>query len=162
MRRTLLCHVSVLFVIFQSITIAFGEAPKVEKPDANGVALFDKQIKPALVKNCYECHSSSAEEIEGGLELDSPAGMRRGGDSGPMLTWHDVQKSPLIRMLRHEEDVSGMPPENKLPDEVILAFEEWVRLGAPDSRESQNYHLQLGCAQRVRDPSTSAEDHLPG
>lgn len=38
-------------------------------------------------------------------------------------------------MLRHEEDASAMPPEHKLADEVIAAFEEWIRLGAPDSRQ---------------------------
>ena len=124
-----------LLAILLSTPFASGEEPKGETSDAKGIELFDTQIKPVLVKHCYECHSKNSEEIEGGLELDSPAGMMRGGDSGPMLVSHDLEKSPLIRMLRHETDVSAMPPEHKLGDDVIAAFEQWIRLGAPDTRE---------------------------
>ena len=121
-------------------TLAWAkEPPKKGSQDASkqsqGLALFDKQIKPVLVKHCYECHSKAGEEIGGGLELDSPMGMMRGGDSGPILTAHDAGNSPLIAMLRHEADVSAMPPKHKLPDEVIASFEKWIRLGAPDSRK---------------------------
>ncbi len=100
-----------------------------------GRELFESKIMPVLVNRCYECHSQTGESIEGGLELDSPAGMSQGGDSGPMFTAHDADQCRLLPMLRHEDDVSAMPPDEKLPDEVIAAFEEWIRLGAPDSRD---------------------------
>jgi Protein of unknown function (DUF1553)/Protein of unknown function (DUF1549)/Planctomycete cytochrome C len=102
---------------------------------ANASEIFDKKIKPILVKYCYECHSKNGKSIEGGLELDSPSGMLRGGDSGPMLLAHHVDKSAVIKMLEHDDDVSAMPPENKLPAAAIQAFKEWIRLGAPDSRK---------------------------
>ncbi len=111
-----------------------GKEPPAKPDNPNGIAIFDQQIKPVLVKHCFECHAKGAEEIGGGLELDSPLGMLRGGDSGPILTAHEADKSPLIRMLRHEEEVSAMPPEHKLSAEVIAAFEQWINLGAPDSR----------------------------
>ncbi len=132
MVRVILC-VAVLFLA--SLAPIGARAAEPPKPDAKGIDLFDKQIKPVLVKHCYECHSKDAEEIGGGLELDSPSGMLRGGDSGPMLVAHQAKKSALLRMLRHEEGVEAMPPEHKLPDEVVAAFAEWIRLGAPDSRE---------------------------
>ncbi|MBT6496128.1 MAG: DUF1553 domain-containing protein [Planctomycetaceae bacterium] len=144
MRHTLLSLVALISVLVSG-TLAFGEKSEVEKPKAGkpdaakskaeGLALFQQQIQPVLVKQCFECHSKKGKEIEGGLELDSPAGIRRGGDSGPMLISHQVEKSPLIRMLRHDDDVSAMPPDDKLPDKVIAAFERWIQLGAPDSRE---------------------------
>jgi len=134
MGRMLLCLVSV-FAIFLPRTFAAGDEVKAETLRAKGIKLFETQIKPVLIKQCYECHSKDAEEIEGGLELDSPSGMASGGDSGPMLIAHQVGKSPLISMLRHEEDFPAMPPEDKLSDDVILAFEQWIRLGAPDSRQ---------------------------
>ena len=99
-----------------------------------GAKLFDQKILPVLVKNCYECHSRASETIEGGLELDSPGGVARGGDSGPMFKAHQADQSHLLQMLRHEDDASAMPPDEKLPDDVIAAFTEWIRLGAPDSR----------------------------
>ena len=133
MSRILLCLVS-LIPITLSGTLAIGGNPKAGKSKANGLVLFDKQIKPVLVKYCYECHSKKGKKVEGGLELDSPAGLLRGGDSGPILVPHQVAKSPLIPMLRHASDVSAMPPKRKLSKTVIAAFEEWIRLGAPDSR----------------------------
>ena len=138
MGRTLLCLFSLFSVSLISVllpaALAHGEEPNTEKPNAKGIALFEKQIKPVLVKHCYKCHSKNGKKVEGGLELDSPAGMLRGGDSGPALVSHQVEKSLLMQAIRHEEDVSEMPPKKKLPDEVIAAFEEWIRLGAPDTR----------------------------
>lgn len=100
-----------------------------------GKELFEKTILPTLVKHCYACHSKAAATTEGGLELDSPSGLLRGGDTGPMLKAHQTGQSHILQMLRHRDDVSGMPPEEKLPDDLVAVFEEWIRLGAPDSRE---------------------------
>ncbi len=137
MSRPFISFASVVSLLLSGLPLAGISALGAEPPQpasAKGKELFDKQIQPALVKYCYECHSKNGKSIEGGLELDSPSGMARGGDNGPMLTPHQVDKSSLIRMLRHEEDVSAMPPEEKLSDEEIAMFVEWIRLGAPDSR----------------------------
>jgi hypothetical protein len=125
---------TLLATLSMTVAVARGEEPATGAPDAKGVALFDKQIKPALVKHCFKCHSKDSKEIGGGLELDSPAGLRRGGDSGPILIAHDAGESSVMRMLRHEEDVSAMPPKHKLDAKLVTAFAEWIRLGAPDSR----------------------------
>ncbi|WP_145455332.1 PSD1 and planctomycete cytochrome C domain-containing protein [Gimesia panareensis] len=128
MNRWLICLVSTL-------TLAVSAFPtSAATPSNKGKQLFESKIEPALVKYCYECHSKKGESIEGGLELDSPSGMMRGGDTGPMIKPHDMEHSSLLRMLRHEDGVSGMPPEEKLADDVIAAFEEWIKLGCPDTR----------------------------
>ncbi len=119
---------------FGTFSFAVGEEPAAAENDSRGREMFETQIEPTLKQHCYECHSKDADEIAVGLELDSPTGMMRGGDSGPVVIPHDPAKSLLIRMLRHDDDVSEMPPDEELSDEVIAAFEEWVRLGAPDSR----------------------------
>lgn len=134
MSRTLFCIASAFSILSLSLP-AMGDEAKAVAPDTKGIELFKIKIEPVLVKHCYECHSKNGESIEGGLELDSPSGMLRGGDTGPMLKPHDLDKSSIIRMLHHADDVSGMPPEQKLSDETIAAFEEWIRLGAPDSRK---------------------------
>ncbi len=125
-----------LLSIFLSGGFLFAEEPP-KKASDKGTELFESKILPVLVKHCYECHSKDGESIEGGLELDSPSGMLRGGDTGAMLEAHHADQSRLLQMLRHEGDVSGMPPEEKLSDDVIAAFEEWIRLGAPDTREDK-------------------------
>jgi len=116
-------------------TLLLSEPPPEEPPTSAGIVLFDEQIQPALVQHCYQCHSSESEEIGGGLQLDSPMGIRRGGNSGPILVSHDVNQSLLLEVLRKADTDSGGLPHHQLADEVLLAFEEWIRLGAPDSRQ---------------------------
>ncbi len=132
MSRTNLCYFSLL--VIGMVSPAIAEDPKLEKPVPKGMELFEKQIKPVLIKQCYKCHSKNGEKVEGGLELDSPTGMLRGGDSGPAVVSHQIDKSLLMQAIRHDDDVSEMPPKTKLSDEVIAAFEQWIKLGAPDSR----------------------------
>ena len=64
------------FLLAGSFVLAEEAKPATQKLAAasrtKGIILFDQQIKPALVKHCYECHSQDAKQIEGGLELDSP------------------------------------------------------------------------------------------
>ncbi|QGQ22196.1 DUF1553 domain-containing protein [Gimesia benthica] len=125
-----------LIYLVSTLTLAVSAFPaSAATPSDKGQQLFESKIEPVLVKYCYECHSKTGESIEGGLELDSPSGMLRGGDTGPMIKPHDMEHSSLLRMLRHEDGVSGMPPEEKLSDEVINAFEAWIKLGCPDTRK---------------------------
>lgn len=99
---------------------------------AKGVEYFEKQIRPVLVQRCYSCHSSSVKEPKGGLVLDTRAGLRKGGESGAVIVPGNIEESLLIQAIKFEG--LEMPPGNKLPDDVIHAFEKWVEMGAPDPR----------------------------
>ena len=128
------CLAALIAVVLTSGIIAAEPSQKNAEAD-RGRQLFEQKILPALTQHCFACHAKAAETIEGGLELDSPSGLQRGGDSGPMLKAHAADDSRLLKMLRHHDDVSAMPPEEKLSEETIVAFEEWIHLGAPDTRE---------------------------
>ncbi|MFM8470591.1 MAG: c-type cytochrome domain-containing protein, partial [Limisphaerales bacterium] len=41
---------------------------------------FEKRVRPVLVERCYECHSTTAKKLKGGLALDTRAGVLKGGD----------------------------------------------------------------------------------
>lgn len=129
---------ALLIISLSCLSLRAEEAAKKIEPapvDTKGIKLFNSTILPALETHCFSCHSKAADSIAGGLELDSPAGMLRGGDSGPMFKAHDVEHSHLLKMLQHRDGQPAMPPEDRLPDELIAAFEEWIKLGAPDSRK---------------------------
>ncbi len=107
-------------------------------PSAEGLAFFEKKIRPVLVNKCYECHSAEADKVKGGLALDTREGLRLGGDSGPAVVPGDLTASLLIEAIRYQNKDSAMPPQKsggKLPDAVIQDFEQWVRMGAPDPRD---------------------------
>jgi hypothetical protein len=100
--------------------------------DRIGGELFEKKVRPVLVEHCSACHSEQArkaKKLKGGLLLDSAAGIRKGGDSGPVIIPGKVAESALIRAIRHED--LHMPPKAKLPDRSIADFEAWVTMGAP-------------------------------
>ena len=101
--------------------------------DTDQIDFFEKRIRPVLVTHCYECHSSSTAEVQGGLLLDSRAGVRLGGDHGPAVVPGDVEGSLLIDAIRHGD--LQMPPDKKLPERTIADFIQWVKMGAPDPRE---------------------------
>ena len=102
-------------------------------------AFFEKKIRPVLVDKCFKCHASDSDKIRGGLLLDSPDALRRGGDSGPAIIPGDPASSLLITALHHSDKDTAMPPiksGGKLPDSVIADFTAWVKMGAPDPRPS--------------------------
>jgi hypothetical protein len=73
--------------------------------------------------------------MKGGLRLDSPAALLRGGDSGPVLIPGRSGESLLIQALRHEEGLAMPPRRPRLPDSTVADVARWVDLGAPDPRE---------------------------
>ncbi len=99
------------------------------------VDFFEAKVRPQLIKQCYSCHSASANELEGGLRLDSRDLLRKGGDSGDLIVPGNPQRSLLMQALRYGEDSFQMPPSGKLPANVIADFETWIKMGAPDPRD---------------------------
>ena len=98
--------------------------------DDGGLEFFEKRIRPVLVERCFKCHSSEAAKAKGGLRLDRKASVVEGGDSGTAFVPGKPDESLLIKAIQWTGVVSEMPPDSKLPDQVIADFREWVRLGA--------------------------------
>ena len=101
-----------------------------------GLALFEQHIRPLLVEQCYKCHSAQAEKVKGGLLLDSKQGIAKGGDGGAILVAGEPDKSRLIEAVRWTDPDLKMPPKKQLTPQQIQWFEAWVKMGAPDPRES--------------------------
>lgn len=106
----------------------FAQSPD-GQDDRDGLAFFERQVRPILVDQCYACHSRQGRQ-HAGLLLDSRQSVLRGGDNGPAIIPGDVDQSRLVLAIRHEGETS-MPPDSKLSDEQIGVLEQWVRLGAP-------------------------------
>jgi hypothetical protein len=121
---------------------AGGTAPAVagkddpdRAPTPEGVAFFEKKIRPVLVAECYGCHSPErVKKVKGGLALDTREGLRKGGRSGPVIVPGNPSRSVLLKALGHGDPTLAMPPKKKLDAAVVRDFEEWIRMGAPDPR----------------------------
>jgi Protein of unknown function (DUF1553)/Protein of unknown function (DUF1549)/Planctomycete cytochrome C len=95
---------------------------------------FESKIRPALITYCQECHSASTER-SGGLLLDSAEGWQKGGDSGAAIQAGKPEDSLLLRAISYSNPKLQMPPDGKLPDEVIEDFRVWIESGAFDPRK---------------------------
>jgi cytochrome c553 len=131
-----LCVFAVLALAVPTGAVAAEAEPAAAAADAAKVEFFEKKIRPVLVEHCYECHSveaAKAGKLQGKLAIDSRAGVRQGGESGPAVMPGDVAASTIIKALRHEG--LEMPPGEKLPEDVVADFVTWVKDGAIDPRE---------------------------
>lgn len=103
--------------------------------DAARIEFFESRIRPVFVEHCYSCHAADAKDVKGGLLLDSRQGWQVGGDSGAALVPGEPDQSLLLDALKHGS--LEMPPDRKLPANVISDFTKWIRDGAVDPRDGE-------------------------
>jgi hypothetical protein len=126
---------------FCTFAVALFAAPvRADEKETGDTNFFEKNIRPVLVKHCYECHSATAQKnkkFKGELLLDTRAGIRAGGETGPAVVPGKIATSLIMSALRHQDGLE-MPPKGKLPDAVIANFAKWIQRGAPDPRDASN------------------------
>ncbi|MBC7815702.1 MAG: PSD1 domain-containing protein, partial [Planctomycetaceae bacterium] len=98
------------------------------------VELFESKIRPVLVDVCFKCHGGDKDS--GSLRVDSREALVKGGDTAPAIVPNKPGESLLLKAIRHTDDDLKMPPDKRLPDETIAAFEAWITAGAswPEGR----------------------------
>ncbi len=90
---------------------------------------FEKTVAPTLASECVRCHGPARQRSE--LRVDSRAALLQGGKRGPELVPGDPDASRIVAAIRHSDSDLEMPPKRTLAPEVVAAFEEWIRGGAP-------------------------------
>ena len=89
---------------------------------------FENRIRPILSGRCLSCHGEKTQE--GNLRLDNRESILQGGDSGPAMSMADGEASLILAAVRHQEDVSPMPPDGKLPPHEVADLKQWILSGA--------------------------------
>ena len=116
---------------------------------------FEDAVAPILRKNCTACHN--AKLSEGGLNLESPADLVRGGDSGPAFDLAKVDASLLVTRPADTAEEIMPPVDNKVGAErltpnQIATLRAWVAGGALSRGPSQNManHANLRLPENAR------------
>lgn len=115
--------------VFGGATVDADEAESSDK-----VRYFRETIEPILKTHCLKCHSHGANEMGGGLTLDSRSGWANGGDRGPAIVPGKPGQSLVIKAVRRGDDDLKMPPDEKLPEHDVQLLVRWIRDGAIDPR----------------------------
>ena len=94
-------------------------------PPAAGPS-FPDEIRPLLQAKCVRCHGGKA--TRGELDLTTPAGALKGGQSGPVI----VPGKPDASLLYDTVHSGKMPPAQKDPlsDAEVDAIRRWIAAGA--------------------------------
>jgi len=84
---------------------------------------WSSRIQPLFDVQCVKCHGPI--EQKGGLELDTPEAVLKGGDEGQVVVPGDPDRSRLYLNLAPEAD-PHMPPKKQLSDAERQAVREWI------------------------------------
>src|SRR6478735_6445223 len=96
----------------------------------SGKLSFEKDVRPILKANCFECHGEG-KKLKSGLDLRLKHYLVKGGKSGTALVPGKPAESPLLQRVRSQQ----MPPgKKKLTREEMAVMERWIQEGAPTAR----------------------------
>ena len=109
--------------------VAFAEAGHAQAPAQSPAIDFDRDIRPILAKNCYECHDARKQKAH--LRLDSAAAVMKGSENGAIVIPGNGEKSPIVRRLLGLDGEDRMPKdEDALPPAQIALIRAWIDQGA--------------------------------
>ncbi|HWE40468.1 MAG TPA: c-type cytochrome domain-containing protein, partial [Isosphaeraceae bacterium] len=117
-----------------------NDAPKpiaVKAPTRSSPASYARDIADVLDAKCAGCHGSALAENK--LNLETVAGMLKGGKRGPALMPGKADESLLFKMAAHRV-APAMPPEKKkdlppLTPEELGLLKQWIDGGARDDSD---------------------------
>lgn len=88
---------------------------------------FNRDIRPILSDNCFQCHGPDAQAREADLRLD------RREDALAVIVPGDPESSELMRRVAHPSPDERMPPSDfrkRLKPKQIRTLREWIESGA--------------------------------
>jgi mono/diheme cytochrome c family protein len=88
-------------------------------------------VQPIFETRCYTCHNKSKKK--GGLRLDDPSFILKGGKDGEVIKPGDADNSDMVRrLLLPRKDEDHMPPKEKpqLKENEIALLHWWIATGA--------------------------------
>src|SRR3954453_18830709 len=82
----------------------------IAKPSRTDKVDFEKEILPLFNASCLACHNKT--KPKGGLVLETPADIRKGGDGGAAVVPGKPAESHLLKAAAHSggDDFAPMPP----------------------------------------------------
>ncbi|MDZ4688523.1 MAG: PSD1 and planctomycete cytochrome C domain-containing protein [Planctomycetaceae bacterium] len=104
-----------------------GATMSAAEPPVRKIA-FEADVRPILVKACWSCHGSDAQEA--GLRLDRKDRALEGGDNGRVIVPGKSAESKLIHLVTGTDPDKIMPPEGeRLSAAEVDVLRAWIDQG---------------------------------
>jgi hypothetical protein len=100
---------------------------------AGGQVDFNRDIRPILSENCYQCHGPDANKRKADLRLDTREGLFRRGKEGANLVPGKPEESDVFERVASDDDAIRMPPPksgHRLSMQQVALLRTWVEQGA--------------------------------
>jgi mono/diheme cytochrome c family protein len=115
-----------ILLLLPGLTAAGAAPGQGREPSPAKVPSFQDDVRPLFQAKCVRCHGGKAPKAD--LDLSTPAGALKGGESGPVIVPGKPDESPLY------EKVHGgmMPPgkKDRLDGAEVDTIRRWIAAGA--------------------------------
>lgn len=94
---------------------------------------FNRDIRPILSENCYQCHGPDANKRKAELRLDTREGLFRKGEEAVNLVPGKPEESGLYERIASDDDTIRMPPPksgHRLSGGQVALVRSWIEQGA--------------------------------
>jgi len=94
---------------------------------------FDRDVRPILSDNCFECHGPDTNKRKAKLRLDREEGLFREHDGVRVISPGDPTESELFLRITEEDADFRMPPaefRHRLEESEIETVRRWITEGA--------------------------------
>ncbi len=116
---------------------------------------FNRDIRPILSENCFQCHGPDVQQRQAELRLDTRDGATAEHDGGKAVVAGDEKASRLMQRILSPVGDERMPPEKtgrKLSPQQIELLRRWIEQGA-----KYEQHWSLLVPKRAEFPHVKAK-----
>ncbi len=126
------------------LTQGFSKTEKAAEKEIKPIAdvqeanVYAEIVQPIFENKCYTCHNKRKKK--GGLRLDEPSFILKGGKDGEVIKPGNADGSDMIkRILLPRNDEDHMPPKEKpqLKDNEIEILHWWIGTGASFDKKTK-------------------------
>ncbi|MCA8996597.1 MAG: hypothetical protein KDA80_06425 [Planctomycetaceae bacterium] len=119
---------------------ALDKAQGAGMPGGDDKVSFVEDIAPLVQERCLRCHGAT--NPRAGLSLETFAGWKQGGRTGPLLVPGAAQRSLIMARLATTDANQRMPANgNPLSQDELQTFASWINLGAKFDGENEQARL---------------------
>lgn len=117
-----------------AIAVLSGQTVAIQAAEPQSVQ-FNRDIRPILAENCFQCHGPDPSHRKSGLRLDLREAALKPADSGELaIVPNQPQASSLVKRIESDDPGERMPPadsKKQLSAAQKELLKRWIAAGAP-------------------------------